>query len=329
MILQLVKWIVVKLLRFALLLTVLSILTFLLITMSPIDPIQAYIGADTLRVGPEQREEIAEYWGLNEPPMQRFFHWASAFLGGDMGTSMIYREPVSSVIGERFMHSFFLMAAAWILSGLIGFILGVTAAMHLGKWPDRIISWYCYTTAATPTFWMGLLLLVVFAVWLGWLPIGLAVPAGLLSSDVTLLDRLIHMILPVATLTLIFLAPTAMHTREKLADVLASDYILFAKARGECGMTLVWRHGLRNIALPALTLQFTSFSELFGGAVLAEQVFSYPGLGQAAVEAGLRGDVPLLIGIVLCSAVFVFVGNMMADFLYKLIDPRIRKEGVY
>lgn len=327
MFMELTKWFGLKLLRFIILLAALSVLTFWLLSLSPIDPVQAYIGADVLRVGPEQRQAIAEYWGLHEPVMQRFLYWAAALVQGDMGTSMIYREPVASVISERFLHSFVLMAAAWMLSGLIGFVLGVIAAMHLGKWPDRIISWYCYTIAATPTFWMGLLLLVVFAVWLGWLPVGLGVPAGMLSGDVTLLDRLYHMILPMVTLSLIGIAPTALHTREKLADVLASDYVLFAKARGESGIRLVRRHGLRNIALPALTLQFTSFSELFGGAVLAEQVFSYPGLGQAAVEAGVRGDVPLLVGIVLCSAVFVFAGNMIADFLYKLIDPRMRKGG--
>ena len=119
----------------------------------------------------------------------------------------------------------------------------------------------------------------------------------------------------------------ALHTRQKLIDVLESDYVLFARARGEHGLVLFWRHGLRNIALPAITLQFASFSELFGGAVLAEQVFSYPGLGQATVEAGLRGDVPLLLGIVIFSAIFVFVGNLIADLIYHVVDPRTRRGG--
>ena len=116
-------------------------------------------------------------------------------------------------------------------------------------------------------------------------------------------------------------------TREKLLAVLSSDHVLYARARGEKGYALIMRHGLRNILLPAITLQFTSFSELFGGAVLTEQVFSYPGLGQATVAAGLGGDVPLLMGIVLCSALFVFTGNLIADALYKLVDPRMRKGG--
>ncbi len=118
-----------------------------------------------------------------------------------------------------------------------------------------------------------------------------------------------------------------MFTREKLIEVLSSDYVLFAKARGEKGLDLVLRHGIRNVALPAITLQFLGFSELFGGAVLVEQVFSYPGIGQAAVAAGLRSDVPLLLGgVVIFSAIFVFCGNLIADTIYEFVDPRIKQQ---
>jgi len=320
-------WFAMKLIRICTLLLALSIVTFCLMSLSPIDPVQAYIGADAMRVSPEQRQAIAEYWGLDDPPLTRYLHWASAMLRGDMGTSMLYREPVSDVIGERFLHSAALMAVAWLASGMFGLTIGIVAAANKGRWLDRIITWYCYTVASTPAFWMGLLLLVVFAVWLGWFPVGLAVPAGVLASDVTLFDRIYHLILPAMTLAMVGIAPIALHTREKLLTVLSSDYVLYARARGEKGYSLIKRHGLRNILLPAITLQFTSFSELFGGAVLAEQAFSYPGLGQATVEAGLGGDVPLLLGIVLCSALFVFTGNLIADLMYKLVDPRMRKGG--
>ncbi|MBS4209733.1 ABC transporter permease [Bacillus sp. FJAT-50079] len=310
----------------ATLLFAICLISFLLIKNSPIDPIQAYIGADMLKVGPEQREKIAEYWGLNQPLMTQFLNWGSALLAGDLGTSMIYRRPVADIIGERFLNSLALMAIAWLLSGIIGFVMGIFAAMKKDTWIDRLIKWYCYTLASTPTFWMGLLILIVFAVWLRWFPVGLGVPAGVLAHDVTLLDRIEHLILPALTLSMIGVANVALHTRQKLVDVLASDYILFARARGERGFVLFWRHGLRNVALPAITLQFAGFSELFGGAVLAEQVFSYPGLGQATVEAGLRGDVPLLLGLVLFSSIFVFGGNLLADFIYLVLDPRMREE---
>lgn len=314
-----------KSVRMVTLLVAICLISFLLVKNSPIDPIQAYIGADMLKVGPEQREKIAEYWGLDEPVIVQFFNWGSAVLAGDLGTSMIYRRPVIEVIGERFLNSLALMLSAWLLSGVVGFVMGVVAAMKKGTWIDRIIKWYCFTLASTPTFWMGLLVLMVFAVWLGWFPIGMGVPAGVLAEDVTLMDRIQHLILPVLTLSILGVANVALHTRQKLIDVMASDYVLFARARGEKGFVLFWRHGLRNVALPAITLQFAAFSELFGGAVLAEQVFSYPGLGQATVEAGLRGDVPLLLGLVIFSTIFVFVGNLLADLSYRVLDPRTRE----
>lgn len=319
------KFLLMKGSRMLTLLFAICLISFLLIKNSPIDPIQAYVGADMLKVSPEQREKIAEYWGLDQPVMVQFFSWLSALLSGDLGTSMIFRRPVSEIIGERFWNSLVLMLTAWILSGVIGFVMGVVSAMKKDTWIDRIIKWYCYTLASTPTFWMGLLMLIVFAVWLGWFPIGLGVPTGVLAEDVTLADRLQHLILPAMTLSILGVANVALHTRQKLIDVLASDYVLFARARGERGFLLFWRHGLRNVALPAITLQFAAFSELFGGAVLAEQVFSYPGLGQATVEAGLRGDVPLLLGLVLFSTIFVFAGNLIADMIYYVVDPRTRE----
>ncbi|MDF2960284.1 MAG: transporter permease [Paenibacillus sp.] len=311
--------------RLILLLAAVCTASFILVSYSPIDPVQAYIGADMMRVSPEQRMQITAYWGLDRPPVERFFKWGAALLRGDLGTSMIFRRPVAEVIGERFLHSLALMSIAWLLSGVVGFAVGALAAMKKGTWVDRLVKWYCYTLASTPTFWMGLLLLIVFAVWLGWFPVGMGVPIGVLAGDVTWTDQLRHMILPALTLSIIGISTVALHTREKLLQVLASDYILFARARGESGFALFWRHGLRNVALPAVTLQFASFSELFGGAVLAEQVFTYPGLGQATVESGLRGDIPLLLGLIIFSALFVFTGNLIADLIYRLVDPRIRE----
>lgn len=322
---RILGYILQKSIRLVLLLMAVSAISFTLVENSPIDPVQAYVGADMMRVSAEQREAIAVYWGLDKPPVERFVHWVSAVFVGDLGTSMIYRQPVMEVIQERFFSSILLMGTAWVLSGLIGFSAGVLAAMKQNTWIDALIRWYCYTLASTPTFWLGILFLLVFSVWFGWFPIGLGVPAGVSSEDVTLSDRLMHMILPALTLSFVGIASIALHTRQKLIDVLSSDYVLFARARGEKGFTLFWRHGLRNVALPAVTLQFTSFSELFGGAVLAEQVFTYPGLGQATVDAGLRGDVPLLLGIVLFSTCFVYIGNLFADIAYRLIDPRIRE----
>ena len=324
---QLVVFIGRKVLRLGVLLVAACVLSFWLVSHSPIDPVDAYVGADIMLVGPEQRAAIAAYWGLNDPPLQRLARWGAAIARGDFGTSMIFRQPVLDVVLEKFTASLALAGMVWVLSGVFGFVLGIIAGVRQGTWIDRFIQWYCLTLASVPKFWLGLLFLIVFAVWLGWAPVGLGAPAGVLSDEVTFGDRLRHLVLPVATLSILGVANIALHTRQKLVDVLASDYVLFARAKGEPELAILWRHGLRNAALPAIALQFATLSELFGGTILVEQVFSYPGLGQAIVQAGLRGDVPLLLGAVIFATMFVFVGNLLADIIYRFVDPRIRLEG--
>lgn len=313
-----------KLGRLALILSLVSVLAFTLVSLSPIDPVSAYIGIDRMQISVEQEQRIIERWGLDRPAPERFFIWAGNVLRGNLGQSMIFNEPVTTVIGKRFVTSLWLMASAWLLSGVLGFVLGVVAGTNRNSLADRIIRLYSYTLASTPSFWMGLVLLAVFSVSLGWTPICCATPPGVSPDDATLWQRLHHLILPAATLSVIGVAQIALHTREKTIDAMNSEYALFALAQGETRSGVAWRHAVRNVALPAVTLQFASLGELFGGSVLAEQVFSYPGLGQATVEAGIRGDVPLLLGITLFSAVFVFSGNLIADILYGVLDPRIR-----
>ena len=232
---------------------------------------------------------------------------------------------MADVIATRALNSLALMATAWVVSGVLGFALGILAGANRGRLVDRIVKGYCFLLASVPTFWLGLVFLIVFSVWLGWFPFGFSVPIGVAAADVTLADALHHLALPALTLSVVGVANIALHTREKTIDVLESDYVRFARARGLSTWGALRHHGLRNLALPALTLQFASISEIFGGSVLVEQVFSYPGLGQAAVTAGLGGDVALLAGIAVLSAAFVFGGNLIANMLYGVVDPRMRK----
>ena len=176
-----------------------------------------------------------------------------------------------------------------------------------------------------PSFWLGLVALMVFSVWLGWFPLGFSVPIGVDAAQVSWAQKLHHLVLPALVLGVANAPGIALHTRQKTIDVLGSEYARFARSRGEKGAQLLLRHGLRNLVLPAITIECASVSEVFGGSVLVEQVFSYPGLGQAAVTAGLGGDAPLLVAIALVSACVVFAGNACADMLYALIDPRIRE----
>ena len=319
------KYLARHIVRFALLMLAVGLVVFALVSMSPIDPVQANVGqAAYVNMSEAKRAQLASYWGVDVPFWERFANWAGALLQGDMGTSLRFNAPVSEVIAHRAANSLALMGIAWLLSGVLGFALGVAAGARRGGALDRVVRSYCFLLASTPTFWLGLLILMVFAVQLGWFPIGFSVPIGVSAADVTLADAAHHLVLPALTLSVTGVANIALHTREKVVDVLESDYVRFARARGESELSVIVHHGLRNVALPAVTLQCAFISEIFGGSVLVEQVFSYPGLGQAAVTAGLGGDVALLAGIALVSAALVFGGNLLANILYGVLDPRMR-----
>lgn len=325
---RLAGWAGKNLIRAAVLLALVSAASFFLLSLSPIDPLQSNVGQAALgSMSPEQVEELREYWGVGVPMTKRFASWFSGLLKGDMGISLLYRRPVIEIVGERFLSSLWLMASAWVFAGVLGLLLGILAGTFRGRWPDRLITGYCMLTASTPAFWIGLLLLLVFAVQLRIFPIGLGVPIGMESAQVTFADRLSHAFMPALTLGLTGISSIALHTKAKMEEVMDSPYVLYAKARGESLFHIVRCHGLRNILLPAVTLQFASISEIFGGSVLVEQVFSYPGLGQAAIAAGLGSDVPLLLGITLISSLLVFGGNLAADLLYHVVDPRMRGEA--
>lgn len=320
------KKIIAGTLKAILLLITVSIVTFAMVEVSPIDAVESYVGE--AGVTNDQRERIEEYWGLNEPPVTRYFKWITNFLRGDMGTSMIYRQPVTQVIGERFRLSLALMIVSWILSGVIGLLLGMIMAVYRDTLADKVIRTYCLALESSPAFWVGMLLLLLFSVKLRLLPMGLASPVGIPFDEATLAQRIYHMILPALTLGLTGVSKITLQTAEKMRQALDSDYALFATSRGEGKWTFVIRHGLRNILLPFITLQFGSISELFGGSVLAETVFTYPGLGNATVQSALKGDIPLFLGIALFSSLFVFGGNLIANILYAVADPRIREGAV-
>ncbi len=309
------------------LLLAVSILAFILASVSPVDPVRQYIQANP-GVSQENVERMEEYWGLHDPPVQRYLKWLSALLHGDWGHSTSYRQPVLQVIGMRFKTSLALMLTAWTLSGVMGFGVGCLMARFRDQWPDKIIKRICLIMCSIPTFWIGLVFLAFFSAILGWFPFGMAVPPGVPSSAVTLGQRIHHLILPALTLSFLSFANLALHTREKLLDVYESDYALFARARGDSDGQILFRHGIRNALLPAVTMQFGSFGELFGGSVFAENIFSYPGIGAATSAAGSGGtDIPLFLGIVLFTTCFIFAGNLIANILYQIIDPQTR-EGV-
>lgn len=321
---KLIKFLGFKAIRLLILLIVIASISFIMIQLSPIDPVKAYLGQKI--VSQEQLAILGNYWGTNLSLSERVLGWLQTLASGSMGLSLIYHVPVTEVILQKFTASLTLMTVSWIISGIVGFGLGIIAGAKEGTLIDKAIKVYCYILQSSPTFWIGLVFLMVFAVELGWFPIGLSVPIGQLADTVTFWQWAYRIILPAMTLSVVGIASLTMYTRDKLITVKKSDYFLFSKARGESFWGMIKNHGIRNVLLPAISIQFLSFNELFGGTILVEQVFSYPGIGQATVAAGLRSDVPLLLGIVLISTVFVFAGNFIADIIYEYVDPRIRSD---
>ncbi|EPC02540.1 hypothetical protein L861_09355 [Litchfieldella anticariensis FP35 = DSM 16096] len=312
--------------RLLLVLAAVAVAAFSLIQASPIDPVDAYLGPQVAQVSPEQRTLIAERWGFDDPAAVQFVKWARNLANGELGWSHVYNAPVSDIIASRFRASLSLLAIAWLGSTLLGFALGVIAGSHEGSLADRLIRLYSYTLASTPIFWLAIAVLLLFSVGLGWTPVCCASPPGMLRADVDWLTRLHHLLLPALTLSLLGVAQIALHTRARMLELMRSDIALYALAQGATRRDIAWRHGARHACLPALTLALASLGELFGGSILVEQVFAYPGLGQATVEAGLRSDIPLLLAIALFTTLFVSLGNAFADLLYRWVDPRLREE---
>ena len=327
---MIIKFILKNFFRCLILLISVILVSFILVVYSPIDTVKNYIGIG-ISITEEQKEEIIKYWEFDEKPIKKFEKWTKGLLNGDMGISFIYRQPVIDVINEKFKASFMLMLTSWLLSGVIGFILGIVMGVFKSSkysFIDFIIKSICIVFSSVPIFWFGILSIMIFSVYLGWFPIGFSVPIGIEKENITFLQKLHHMMLPAFVLSITSFSNIALHTRMKIIDIINSDYVIFARARGENLFNIIKKHCIKNAFIPAITLQFVSISEIFGGSIIAEQIFSYPGLGQAIVDAGIKGDINLLLGITIISSLFVFFGNFISNVLYIFINPQIRKRGV-
>lgn len=299
-----------------------AVLTFVLVQFSPFDPIDALVGVES-GVSQATKDQIARQWGLDQPPLQQFFAWFGNLLRGDLGNSRLAAgQPVTEVILSRLGPSMILVGSALVLVLLFGLIAGSLAAMFRDSPFDWLVRGLGYFSTATPSFWVALLLLYLFAVQLRWLPAGGM--SNLRAASRTGLD-LQYMILPVVTLALTQQAWFTLFVRNTLLETLREDYIRFARAQGLREHTIFVRHALPNALIPFATLVGTHLSELIGGSVLIESIFAWPGLGRLTEQAGLSADIPLLLAITILGAFFVVLGNLLADLLYQLLDPRIRE----
>ena len=295
--------------------------TFLLLEAAPGDAVDAYIvstGGDAGMI-----ELLRHRWGLDQSELTRLANYLWALLHLDLGQSVTFSRPVRDVILERLPTTLLLMVSATALSFGLGSALGVYAGARPGSVRDRVLSIGSLALYAIPGFWLGLVLIVVFAVDLRWLPIG---GIETLASSKTGLDRAadiaIHLLLPVSALGFIYLALYLRMMRAGMAEVWRQDFILAARARGLSRRAIV-RHVARNALLPLVTMLGLQSAQMLGGSVVIESVFAVPGLGRLAQEAVAGRDTPLLLGIILVSAVLVVVINLLVDLAYTILDPRV------
>jgi peptide/nickel transport system permease protein len=295
---------------------VVALVVFSLLYLTPGDPAQVLAG-DTAT--PEQIAKIRASLGLDEPPHLRFASWLWRTVQGDLGASIFSGEPVTHMIGQRLQPTFSLLLLAVLISVGVGVPFGVLAAARRGSWPDRALTIFTTLGFSLPAFIAGYGLAYLFATTLKWLPV-----QGFVPLSEGLQPWLRNLILPAATLSLVYAAIIARVTRASMLEVLSEDYIRTARAKGVAPSKILFHHALKNAAVPVITIIGIGIATLIGSAVITENVFAIPGVGRLTVDAILHRDYPIIQGVVLMlSAAYVLV-NVAVDLCYTLLDPRIR-----
>jgi peptide/nickel transport system permease protein len=299
---------------------------FVLFRVMPGDPVRLLARAQGLELSQQAQRELIEDLGLNDPLPQQYLNYLGDLLRGDLGDSFIYGEPVTTVMARFLWPTVLLVGTATILMTVIGLFLGIRGGWNRGSKGDLASMGFSLVLYSMPEFWLGMMLLVLFATTLGWFPQG---GYQSVQTDVTgfanVVDVLNHLFLPMITLTLAYIGEYYLLMRSSLLEVLGEEYITAARAKGIFENQVLWRHAVRNALLPTVTLVALSFGFVLGGAVTVELVFSYPGLGLLTFEALDFQDYALLQGLFLLSSTAVIVANLGADLLYARLDPRVKE----
>lgn len=319
------RLLVSRLLQAIVVVLVVATLTFALIRLAPGDPFSAAL--DNPNVSTEIRAEWRSAYGLDRSIPEQYVRYLAAVVRGDFGWSFSMQRPVSNAIAAAFPKTLLLMGTGLLFSFAAGITLALIQTKRPGSKTDRAVTSASLFVYSLPDFWLALMLLVVFALGLGVFPAGGAADPVLhdqLGAWGRTVDTLRHLVLPASTLALIGTAIVARYQRGALLDVLPQDFIRTARAKGAPERTVLRRHALRNALLPTLTLFGLSIPVLFGGSVFVEKIFAWPGMGLLAVNAVATRDYALVTAVVVIAGVAVVAGNLLADVLYALADPRIR-----
>ena len=297
-----------------------SMLVFTFVELAPGDAIDALMPPETLAT-PEAKEAMRERLGLNDPAPLRYVQWLQRAVTGDLGYSLTSRRPVTDIVMARLPETLQLVGVAMLFSIVIGVSTGIVSAIKQYSWIDYLATFLSFFWLSIPGFFLGLLMIYIFAVKLNWVPVFGASTAGAKNP---VLDRLHHLVLPSAVLGLELAAALTRYTRASLLEVLKEDYMRTARAKGLKEWVVIVRHGLKNALIPIITVVAFRMPYLISGAVVIETVFQWPGLGLLTLNAASQKDYPLVMALALAVTIVVVISSFIADVAYSIVDPRIR-----
>jgi peptide/nickel transport system permease protein len=317
------KYIIRRILVFIPMLIVLSMIIFGLAKAAPGDPFTGRMLDPT--IDPEVYEQQREALGLNDPVPVQYVNWAARMVTGDFGESMYYKgRSVASLIWERMPNTLYLGLFALAITLIVSIPIGIYSARNPYSLFDYGATTFGFFGLAVPNFFFGLIAIYLFAIKLGWFPSQGTITGTDVAGLQEFFDRIHHMVLPGITLGLAGTASYMRYMRSEVLDVLSSDYIRTAKAKGMSDRNVLYKHTLRNAMIPIITLMGFEFGALLSGAIITEQVFSYPGLGTLFINSITNRDYPIIMAIALLLGVTILIGNLLADIFYSIVDPRIR-----
>ncbi|HVB14779.1 MAG TPA: ABC transporter permease [Candidatus Dormibacteraeota bacterium] len=292
-----------------------TIITFILLHLLPGNPIRAILG---IRASQQQVEQLTKQYGFNQPLWIQYGVWVNQLLHLNLGYSYKQNELVTTVLAQRIPKTLFLVGSSLVVAIALAIPLGILQSVRRNRPDDYVLTGFSFIFYSMPTFWLGLLLIIFFSGDLGWFPS--AAPQDQLS----VFSQLNGMVLPIATLSLVTLALFSRYMRSSMLEQSIQDYVRTARAKGVSGRVVLFKHILRNALIPVITLIGLSLGGILSGAVVTESVFNYPGMGLAFYQAAEADDFPMLLGVVVVVAVATVIGNLVADILYAVVDPRIR-----
>ena len=313
------QYIVKRLLQAVPLLIGVSIIGFAMMHLAPGGPLAIYTLNPTITA--QDIERIKHVFGLDQPLYIQYLKWAAGMFTGNWGNTFFGGRPVLDVIMERVPATLLLMGSGMSVAMIIGMLIGILGAVKRYSVFDYLATTGAMVTLSFPTFWFGLMMIFVFSLQLGWLPSGGMFTLG---GDEDLLDLLEHLILPTVVLALVLIAQWSRYTRSSFLEVIHQDYIRTARSKGISGSRVLFRHAFPNALAPLIALAGIQLPWLFSGALVTETIFGWPGMGRLFVDSLTMKEYPVLMGMIMLTAMTVVVGNLLADVLNALIDPRIR-----